>query len=292
VERIFLKYNVSLRYTVDMTFAKKKFGQNFLKSEKALDVITNASSISDESFVLEIGPGRGALTKKLLETGAKVRAIEIDPEMIAVLQEDFANEIETKQLELIEGDIQKISPRGLMGDIKKYSLVANIPYYITGLIIRTFLESDHAPTAMTLLVQKEVAVRIVDGHADGKRGKENILSLSVKAFGDVRYVATVPSTAFVPAPRIDSAVIHISHISHNKFKESYITPGEFFYVVKSAFAQKRKTLRNNLSQKGFEREEIEAVLIKMDIDLRVRAEDLTLEQWIALTKNLGTSKKV
>jgi len=286
VERIFLKYNVSLRYTVDMTFAKKKFGQNFLKSEKALDVITNASSISDESFVLEIGPGRGALTKKLLETGAKVRAIEIDPEMIAVLQEDFANEIETKQLELIEGDIQKISPRGLMGDIKKYSLVANIPYYITGLIIRTFLESDHTPTAMTLLVQKEVAIRIVDGHADGKRGKENILSLSVKAFGDVRYVATVPSTAFVPAPKIDSAVINVSHISHESFIQNDITPKQFFHVVKSGFAQKRKTLRNNLSQKGFERDEIEAVLMEMDIDPRVRAEDLTLEQWITLTKKL------
>lgn len=269
-----------------MTFAKKKFGQNFLKSEKALDAIIGASGAGKQSQVLEIGPGRGALTKKLLETGATVRALEIDPEMISILEEDFSKEISSGQLDLIEGDIQNISPRELMEEIEQYSLVANIPYYITGLIIRTFLESDHAPQSMTLLVQKEVAIRIVDGHADGKRGKENILSLSVKAFGDVRYVATVPSTAFDPAPKVDSAVIHISEISHNKFRDSGITPEQFFQVVKAGFGQKRKTLRNNLTQKDFERDKIEQILDDMNIDGRVRAEDITLEQWFVFIQKI------
>lgn len=266
-------------------YAKKKFGQNFLKSSSALEKIVRVAGLSNTDTVLEIGPGRGALTKKLLESGAQVRALEIDPDMIEILEEKFEEEIRSRRLQIFEGDIEKISPHELID--APYKLVANIPYYITGLIIKKFLESDHQPTSMTLLVQKEVAERIVDGSEGGKnRSKENILSLSVKVFGNVRYVATVPAAAFNPAPRVDSAIIHISDISQERLNNAGITVSDFFTLVKAGFAQKRKTLRNNLVQKGYEKHAIEQTLETMNIDIRIRAEDLTLDQWIELARTL------
>ena len=269
-----------------MTFAKKKFGQNFLKSTSALEKIITASEVASGETVLEIGPGRGALTKKLLETGATIHALEIDPDMIEVLHEKFSEEISSEKLKIISGDIEKMEIQDLVNS--DYRVVANIPYYITGLIIRKFLESQYQPKSMTLLVQKEVAERIVDGAEKKvkktKTQKENILSLSVKIFGDVRYVATVPASAFTPAPKVDSAVIHISNISHSHLEDAGITTQDFFKTVKEGFAQKRKTLRNNLMNAGYEKDAVVKILEGLRVDERVRAEDLTLKQWVKLTQ--------
>ena len=271
-----------------MTFAKKKFGQNFLKSTSALEKIIAASEVAPGETVLEIGPGRGALTKKLLETGAIVHALEIDPDMIEVLQEKFSEEVASGKLKIISGDIEKMEIEELLES--KYRVVANIPYYITGLIIRKFLESQYQPISMTLLVQKEVAERIVDGaEKNGKKmktQKENILSLSVKIFGDVRYVATVPASAFTPAPRVDSAVIHISNISHERLTRVGIDTKGFFRIVKEGFAQKRKTLRNNLMNAGYEKELVRELLTNLGVDEKIRAEDLTLDQWITVAQKM------
>jgi len=275
-----------------MTYAKKQFGQNFLKDKRALEKIVFAGDITPGDVVLEIGPGRGALTKKLLEAGATVIAVELDPEMILFLQNECQDQINSGQLKLIEEDILQVDIAGLGLQSGRYKIIANIPYYITGIIIRTFLESLTQPQLMVLLIQKEVAERIVDGQQSKgnskkkKKDKENILSLSVKVYGDVSYIATVGRASFSPAPRVDSAIIKIENISHDKLATAGITEVEFFRVVKAGFAQKRKTLVNNLKHAEYEIEAIDSALTQIQVDEKVRAELLTLDQWIQLGKIL------
>lgn len=257
---------------------KKSLGQNFLKSEKALNQMIDSASVSDQDVVLEIGPGKGALTEKLLETGAKVLVVEKDRELIPVLEEKFQEKIKNKKLKLIEGDILEFSPSTYSLKPGAYKLVANIPYYITGAIIRKFLESDFQPKSITLLVQKEVSDRIV-----GRDGKESILSISVKVYGQPKYVAKVSKRYFTPEPKVDSAIIHISDISKNNFKS--IKEKEFFDFVKLCFGQKRKTLVNNLQEIG-KREEILNFLESAKLSDRLRAEDLKVENFFELYKFL------
>lgn len=254
--------------------AKKSLGQNFLKSEKALGDMVRAGNISAKDIVLEIGPGKGALTAKLLETGAKVIAIEKDRELIPLLQETFATYIASGQLELLEADILEFETTSdlRLTTSSSYKLVANIPYYITGAIIRKFLESDFQPTSMTLLVQKEVAERIV-----ARDGKESILSISVKAYGTPHYIDKVPRRYFSPEPAVDSAIIHIDGISKANFKD--VSEQAFFAIVKAAFGQKRKTLANNLANYR------DPISIEgLGIDPKARAEDLKLADFFKLSR--------
>ncbi len=228
--------------------------------------------------VLEIGPGKGVLTKILLDTGANIIAVEKDAELIPILKEKFAEQIKSGELTLLNQDIidfaKQIGPRGSLA--KSYKIVANIPYNITGEILRTFLESAHQPMSMTLLVQKEVAQRIVANN-NNKRGKESILSISVKAYGEPRYVQKVPAMLFNPAPKVDSAVLHIANISKDFFTSYNITEEQFFTTVKQGFAQKRKKLTNNLDIKP-------RVLTKLGLSADTRAERLTKESWAQLTQ--------
>ncbi len=276
-----------------MIYAKKTFGQNFLKDRVALEKIIVAGKINPGEHVLEIGPGRGALTKFLLGVGAVVHAVEIDPDMIQVLQDTFPEAIAGGTLIIHQADILEtdVSEFGLVAG--EYKVIANIPYYITGLILRKFLESETQPSLMVLLVQKEVAERIVDGQEGGKKKKdsrkqpkENILSLSVKVYADVRYVTTVGAKSFSPAPKVDSAVIELSNISKDKLHGVGVTDGEFFTTMKHGFSQKRKTLMNNLKQHGHDAVQIGSALDVVGLDHRVRAEVLTLEQWLVFIKNL------
>ena len=243
---------------------KKSLGQNFLKSKKAIGDMVRAAGVSRGDTVLEIGPGKGILTESLLEAGAKVVAVETDRELIPFLQEKFAEYLESKQLEIIEADILEFDV-----NLKQYKLVANIPYYITGAIIRKFLESDFQPTSMTLLVQKEVAERIV-----ARDGKESILSISVKAYGEPSIISKVSKRYFTPEPKVDSAIIHIAHISKDNFKK--VTEKAFFKVVKAGFAQKRKTLGKNLSQIGAK--------LPNWLPEKVRAEDIKLSDWFSIVE--------
>jgi 16S rRNA (adenine1518-N6/adenine1519-N6)-dimethyltransferase len=261
-----------------MTYrAKKSLGQNFLKSTKALSDIVIAGAISLDDIILEIGPGKGALTEKLLEKAGKVVAIEKDPELISLLSEKFAKEIGNKKLEIIEHDILDFNFKA-----EKYKIIANIPYYITGAIIRKFLESDNQPERMVLLVQKEVAKRIV---AQDK--KESILSISVKAYGKPVYVDTVKKRYFSPEPKVDSAILLIENISKRLFSENNISEKNFFELIKSGFAHKRKVLSSNL--KSLLGGRTPKCLETCEIKEKVRAEDLELKDWICLTKN-STSK--
>ena len=172
--------------------AKKSLGQNFLTSKAVARDIIEAASLSTQDTVLEIGPGKGFLTEELLKKAGRVIAIEKDNRLIEHLQEKFAEEVENKKLVIVHGDVLDFNIAQCELKSKKYTLVANIPYYITGQILRMFLESDLQPQKMILMVQKEVAQRIV-----ARDNKESILSISVKAYGAPRYVKRFPRAIFL-----------------------------------------------------------------------------------------------
>lgn len=191
--------------------SKKSLGQHFLKSHAVVQKMVETAAISREDIVLEIGPGKGVLTKALLECVGKVIAVEKDEQLRPFLENLFQEEIKKGTLELIFGDIlqfTKEKPLYKGSSFVKYKVVANIPYYITGEFLRAFLSGDFQPKSMTLLAQKEVAERIV-----ASDGKESVLSISVKTYGVPTYVQTVLAHEFLPPPKVDSAILHISDIS-------------------------------------------------------------------------------
>ena len=262
-----------------MIRAKKSLGQHFLRSKSALSAIISAGNISHADMVLEIGPGKGVLTEALLQAGATVIAIEKDSDMITLLQEKFADFIASKKLVLLEDDILDFDFTKHHLKHTEYKLIANIPYYITGAIIRKFLETKHQPSRMVLLVQKEVSDRIV---ARDKR--ESLLSISVKAYGEPHYIVKVPAKSFSPAPKVDSAVLSIQNISKKRFTD---TPEDkFFTILRAGFAHKRKMVISNLAEAGFLREKIEKIFEILSISLKSRAEELTVDQWFAIVKEL------
>ncbi|MFC1721022.1 16S rRNA (adenine(1518)-N(6)/adenine(1519)-N(6))-dimethyltransferase RsmA [Patescibacteria group bacterium] len=259
--------------------AKKSLGQNFLKSKAALGAILRAADLNAGDTVLEIGPGKGVLTEGLLDSvgkDGKVVAVEKDHRMVGFLQEKFAEDIKTGKLTLIHDDILSLETRDLIQRSTQYTLVANIPYYITGQIFRKFLQSEDQPSKIVLMVQKEVAKRIIA--ADNK---ESILSISVKVFGTPKYIQTVPARYFSPAPKVDSAILLIKQI-HNPFL-SGIDPAagseKFFSIVQKGFSSKRKLLKNNLSCD-------DEIMRKCEIDTKARAENLTVENWLCILKYL------
>lgn len=253
---------------------KKSLGQHFLHSAHYLQMIIDAANITPGEYVIEVGPGDGALTAALLEKGVRVVAIEKDHRLIPILEEKFAKEISEEKLFLIEGDVLKFDISNSPLKKRKYKLVANIPYYITGALIRKFLMDEMQPTSMVLLVQKEVAQRIA------RDTKESLLSLSVKVYGEPKYIKTVPAGAFSPAPKVDSAILQISHISRNNFLDKK-TEEKFFSLIHAGFAQKRKLLKRNLeSVLG---KESSARIEQAGIPQNARAEDVRLKQWLTLT---------
>lgn len=251
--------------------AKKSLGQNWLVSESAIDTITTTGDLTEKDVVLEIGPGTGALTKKLLTTGATVIAIEKDRELIPLLQEKFAPEIKNKKLKIIEQDILNFDPKEIKGD---YKLVANIPYYLTGLIIRKFLSVERPPSKAVLLVQREVAERII-----ARNKKESLLSSSVKIFGEPKYIKKVPAGAFRPSPKVDSAILLIDNINQDKLKSTGISEEKFFDILHRGFAQKRKLLSGNLKIST-------DLLQSCDIPEKARAENLSVKNWLCLASKI------
>ena len=255
---------------------KNSLGQHFLHSQHYLAMVADAAGLKPGERILEIGPGDGALTAALLARGAEVVAIEKDARLIPVLEEKFMEEIREKKLSLIEGDVLEIGIETLELKNRAYKLVANIPYYITGAIMEKFLSASVQPSAMTLLVQKEVAERIA------RDKKESILSLSVKAYGTPRYVHTVPAGAFSPPPKVDSAILHIDAVSRANFT-TIEQEKRFFELVHAGFAHKRKLLARNLEPvlgKDYAR-----ILKDAGVPENARAEEMPLEVWLGLSKS-------
>jgi 16S rRNA (adenine1518-N6/adenine1519-N6)-dimethyltransferase len=255
----------------------QKLGQHFLHSDSALNEIITASELSDNDIVLEIGPGKGALTKKLLAVSKKVLAVEKDTELISFLKKMFSEEISSGKLVLIEDDIRNFKHTDVPMLSGTYKLIANIPYYITGEILRTFIAGNNQPSIAVLLMQKEVAERITTKH-----GKESILSISIKAYGNPTYIKTIKRGSFNPPPDIDSAILKIENISKNQF--DVIDEEFFFKIVKSGFAHKRKQLAGNLSVYG--RTSVEKILVDLGYKTSVRAEELSVNNWVTLCEKL------
>lgn len=257
---------------------KKSFGQNFLTSIPARNEIVKAGDLKLGDMVLEIGPGKGILTEKMLADGATVYAIEKDRDLIPILSEKFAEEIKNKKLILINDDILNFQPSTFNFPLSAYKLIANIPYNITGAIIEKFLSEENKPDMMVVLVQKEVAERVV-----ARDKKESILSLSVKVYGEPKIIYKVNKGSFFPIPKVDSAVLKISNISNKNFKNK-TKEENFFKVVKAGFSHKRKFLISNLKEKLPEINWQE-VFIKNKLNEKVRAEDLNLENWMRISSN-------
>lgn len=251
-----------------MIFAKKSLGQNFLRSTKALRQIVEAADLSSTDTVLEIGPGEGALTEGLLRSGAHVIAVEKDDRLIKILSSKFNKEITSKKFILIHGDALLIPFDSLNLTSGKFKVVANIPYYITGALLRIILGGDIQPSRAVVLVQKEVAERIV-----ARDGKESILSMSIKCYGTPQIIDKVPAGAFVPAPNVDSAILRVADISKDFFTTApAISESAFFTTLKAGFAHKRKLLRANLSLTDED-------LVNINLSPLARAEDINLEDW-------------
>ncbi len=279
-------------------YAKKSLGQHFLNSKHVLDQIIETASLQKGEMVLEIGPGTGVLTEALLETGVKVIAIEKDVRAIGLLQTKFEVASHSGQLNVIEGDVldETFNERFTILD-GGYSIVANIPYYITGAILEKFLEQEPRPNRMVLLVQREVAERIISGtsiaNSKGNNdGKESILSISVKAFGTPKLIAKVPRGAFTPAPTVDSAILSITDISNKKFIANNVEISDFFDIVHAGFAHKRKFLIRNLESVSItkdpkksvhvDQQKLATIWVDLGFDPKTRAEDLSVDQWISL----------
>lgn len=262
---------------------KKSLGQNFLTSTGAVETILDAGDVMGEDTILEIGPGKGTLTKKLLEYAGKVIAVEKDDELFANLAEQFKKEIKNKKLELIHGDALNFNPKDFELKTHEYKLIANIPYNITGLIIRKFLEEKIQPEKMVLMVQKEVAMRIV-----AKNNKESILSISVKVYGEPKYIQTVKAGSFFPIPNVDSAILLIENISKDFFLSAgrRIKEEDFFKLVRAGFASKRKKLSSNLSV-IVNKEKVKNAFKELKLDENTRAEDVTIENWKKIAEYLS-----
>ncbi len=256
---------------------KKSLGQHFLNSDYVPKKMCTAANLRAGDVVLEIGPGTGALTKELLASGTKVIALEADTRAVESLTSSFATELVEGQLILHHSDARTIDFAGLGLKNRQYKVVSNIPYYISGLLFRTVLESTIQPNTLVFLVQKEVASRIC------KDKKESLLSLGVKAYGDPTYICTVSRSHFTPPPRVDSAVIAVNAISKSHFNE--ITEQDFFNILHLGFGQKRKQLAGNLTAK-YSKDAILEAFTTAKLALNIRAEDVPLTSWATLVKAL------
>jgi len=252
-------------------FPKKSFGQNFLKNEGIADKIVEAADLTNEDIVIEIGPGTGILTERLVSKSKEVWAIEKDFDLVTKLKKN----ISAKNLKLIHQDALWFD----LSLLSSYKVVANIPYNITSPLIRKFIEGDQKPELMVLMVQKEVAERICAKSGNSERG---LLTLIVEFYADAEILFEVPRKEFYPAPNVDSAVIKLK-VKSEKLK---VDEKLFFQVVKAGFASKRRQIHNSLAATlRLDKKTTEELLKKSNIDLMLRAEDLTLDQWILLSSN-------
>lgn len=252
-----------------------KLGQNFLTNEIIAKNIANSADLSSKDNILEIGSGKGILTKYLTEYAGKVLALEIDCALANKLQKEYCD-----KAKIIEGDILKINLPRLIeeNDFQNYKVVSNLPYYITSKIIRLLLEAKYPPSEMILMVQKEIGERIV-----ATDGKESILSISVKFFAEPKILFYVSKENFNPVPEVDSAVIRIKR----KKRIPDVDIKSLFSLVRAGFSSKRKMLVNNLTS-GFQipKAQLSETFKKAGLDPGVRAEKLKVEDWMRLLTGL------
>lgn len=256
---------------ISMSGPKKSLGQHWLKDRDVLSGIADDAEILESDTVLEIGPGLGTLTSELLRRAKKVIAVELDDELALKLPGQFPG----KNLEVVHQDILQFDVSRLP---ENYVVVANVPYYITSKIIQMLLTASNKPKRIVLLIQKEVAERLA-----AEPGNLSILAISAQVFAEVTLSDVVPAVYFTPPPKVDSQVVILTTRS-----EPLITHADektFFTLVKAGFSSKRKMLRSSLSGGlRLSKHEIEHILSKAQIEATERAESLSIDDWIRLTK--------
>lgn len=263
----------------------KSLGQNFLTDKHIIDKIIDATEITDEDFVIEIGPGIGVLTAEAAQLAKKVTAVEIDRNLIPILRDTLQ---EFDNVEIINEDVLKADLNAIIAaaGCRKTKIIGNLPYYITTPIIMGLLESHVEADSITIMMQKEVADRI---KAEPGIKAYGALSAAVQYYCTVTTVATVPKEVFFPAPKVDSAVLRLD-IRKEKPVELLDEP-LFFRCIKAGFGQRRKTLSNSLSQLGdFTKEEIKTCLADTGIDEKRRAETLSLSEFAMIANYLAKGK--
>jgi 16S rRNA (adenine1518-N6/adenine1519-N6)-dimethyltransferase len=267
---------------------KKSLGQNFLIDQNILQNIVAAADLTEQKGALEIGPGIGALTQQLAKTAGQVVAVEIDQRLLPILADTMQSYPNVK---IIHGDVLKLSLNEIFqqfSDVSKVSVVANLPYYVTTPIVMKLLEARLPLENIVVMIQKEVALRM----AAPPGGKDyGSLSIAVQYYCEPQLVTIVPRTVFVPQPNVDSAVIKLK--VRSKPPVEVEDEAWFFEVVQACFAQRRKTISNNLLVRFFSkdtREVLNALLLQCDIDPVRRGETLSLEEYARLSNALLAHK--
>lgn len=255
-------------------FAKKEFGQNFLINNQILQKIADSAELSPTETVIEIGPGPGGLTQKLISQAKKVIAVEMDTDMIKLLENNLGN---PPNLEIVNQNALEYIPT-----IQDYKITANIPYHITSPLLRHYLlETKNKPSKVVLMIQDEVAQKITDPK------NLSLLSIQVKIFGEPKYLFQVPSEDFYPAPKIDSAVISIDAFPEPLIESHVIE--SFFKTVKLGFSQKRKKLMNSfLASNRYSKKELENIFQQVNIDPNRRPQTLSIPEWKELNRVLNS----
>lgn len=267
---IMKKYNIK---------ANKNLGQNFLINQEVVEGIVKSSEISKEDLVIEIGPGLGTLTKELLEKAGKVVCIELDSKMVEILKDRFKL---YSNFELINQDILKVDLKKLIeeqkkeGNLKTAKIVANLPYYITTPIIMKLLEEQLDLESITVMIQKEVADRLIAVPGEKNTGA---ITYAVYYYAQAKGIMEVSNNSFIPEPEVTSKVIQLKIRKHVPIKVE--NPKKMFFVIKNAFMQRRKTLLNALTNtKVFKnKKEGEEIFTKLNLKENIRAEELTLQNF-------------
>lgn len=259
--------------------ANKKLGQNFLIDEKIIEEIIKAANISKKDLIIEIGPGIGSLTKSIIPNAGKTICIELDKKMANIISNRFKNEVEIINEDILKVDLKKIAEQNKDKNIK---VVANLPYYITTPIIMKLLESNLGLESITVMVQKEVAERLIAKPGDSLSGA---ITYTVYYYAIGTKIIDVPNNSFIPKPEVTSQVIKLTL---RKEPITYIENKEkFFEIIKLAFMQRRKTLVNSLANsKIATKQKIEQILDELNIEKNIRAENLTMEQFAEIAKRI------
>ncbi len=255
--------------------AKKKYGQNFLDDGELLEKIISAANINKETEVIEIGPGKGFLTGKLLEKSRNLTVFEIDEDLIPGLKKKFGN---NDNFRLVHNDFMEADLNEYLENRKNIKVVANIPYYITSPIINRLIEKRENISEIYLMVQKEVAERIT---AKPKSRDMSLLTHAVQFYAEAEYLFTVPKEKFSPVPKVDSAFLKIRILEDRRY-ESQISEEEYFKYLKTAFSNKRKSLANNLSEMGYDKKEIGNLLEENGRSILARTEEFSVQEFIDL----------
>jgi len=261
---------------------RKKLGQIFLQDKTVLEKILSAAEIKAGDFILEIGPGKGILTASLLKQGGNILAIEKDPQLVKFIRNRFGNR---PNLEIVQADIrdflrEKKQIQYINKD-RKYKVVGNIPYYLTSYLIRLLLESSPLPSLIILMVQKEVAQRIV-----AQPPKMNLLAVTTQFYAKPEIISFVSRLAFSPSPKVDSAIIKLIPLLP---QENKIDKKLFFKVVKAGFQHPRKLLLNNLPYNlKISKDQLQKILVQMHLPFDTRAQNLSVAQWKTLTHKIAS----